>query len=231
MIEKSTSNLALNPSSRMREAASLQCDALASRRSDFGRQCREWAASLDNAILRLNFKVKRTDDGEDERRRIFCERCCTRGRVRFNMRTSSAKNGTKLKLHGKGKKKKLNGGGGKKALVGRCEVCSHVVESLEVKERVRSMSPKTPLSDIQMEPTVSKDSKGRHELKDSSGKKRPKKKKNKRAKEEFAGLNLPKKPTASTQTLKAGDKKLLQMLRKNCTTNNSDDRLSAFLSK
>ena len=65
---------------------------------------------MDNAILRLNFKVKRTDEGEDVRRRIFCERCCTRGRVRFNMRTSSAKNGTKLKFHGKGKKKKLNGG-------------------------------------------------------------------------------------------------------------------------
>jgi len=216
----------------MGEAASLQGDAVASRRSDFGRQCREWAASLDNAILRLNFRVKRTDEGEDERRRIFCERCCTRGRVRFNMRTSSAKNGTKLKLRGKWKKKKLNGGGGKKALVGRCEVCSHVVESLEVKERVRSLSPKTPLSDIQMEQTGSKDSKDSHEIKDSSGKKRPKKKK-KRAKEEFAGLNLPKKPTASmpTQTLKAGDKKLLQMLRKNSTTNNSDDRLSAFLSK
>ena len=215
----------------MGEAASLQGDAVASRRSDFGRRCREWAASLDNAILRLNFKVKRTDEGEDVRRRIFCERCCTRGRVRFNMRTSRAKNGTKLKLHGKGKKKKLNGGRGKKAFVGRCEVCSHVVESLEMKERLRSTSPKTPLGDIQMEHTGSKDSKDRHEIKDSSGEKRPKKKKKKRAKEEFAGLNLPKKPPSSTHTLKAGDKKLLQMLRKNSTTNNSDDRLSAFLSK
>merc|ERR1719188_1074444 len=118
-----------------------------------------------------------------------------------------------------------------KALVGRCEVCSHVVESLEMKERIRSMSPKTPFSDIEMEQTGLKDSKDRHEIKDSSGKKRPKKKKNKRAKEEFAGLNLPKKSPSSTQTLKAGDKKLLQMLRKNSTTTNSDDRLAAFLSK
>ena len=66
--------------------------------------------------------------------------------------------------------------------------------------------------------------------------KKKKKKKRKSEKEEFAGLNLSKKlhsPSMASQPLKAGDKKLLQMLRRKdpAVAASSDDRLSAFLRK
>ena len=65
--------------------------------------------------------------------------------------------------------------------------------------------------------------------------KKKKKKKRKSEKEEFAGLNLSKKlhsPSMASQPLKAGDKKLLEMLRSNpASATNSGDRLSAFLRK
>ena len=249
-----------------------ESDVTASR-NEFSRQCREWASSLDNAILRLNFKSKRGDDDVDEHP-ICCKKCGASDRVRFGIRT---KDGAKWRRKAwKGRKKTNNDrGGAKKALLGRCEVCSHVAETLDLKERTRSSSssiasvaPETPISD----PPVERKSNNKSAIEDSSTKKKKKntsgrtrsrlapktpisdpsverkssnnksaiadsskkkKKKKKNGKEEFAGLNLSKKPTSSSsQPLKAGDKKLLQMLRKNpASALNCDDRLSAFLRK
>ena len=222
-------------------------------RNDFSRQCREWASSLDNAILRLNFKSKRGDD-EDGRRPICCDRCGASGRVRFSIRRTTeappnAKDAANLKVDRKrrrrkgGRRKTNDERGAKKALLGRCEVCSRVVEeTLEMKARTRSSAasasttaaPKSPLGDIQGEKGTSNVASA---IEDSSGKKnKKKKKKGQRDKEEFAGLNLSKKSASpslsSSQPLKAGDKKLLQMLRKDpAVAASSDDRLSAFLRK
>ena len=74
-------------SSRMEEAS----DVTSASRSDFRRQCREWASSLDNAILRLNFKPKRGGDEFDSAKRpICCGRCGASGRVRFSIVTRTA---------------------------------------------------------------------------------------------------------------------------------------------
>merc|ERR1712183_976007 len=132
----------------------------------------------------------------------------------------------------KGRKKKRNDRGGvKKALLGRCQVCSHVVETMEMKERTRiseSVAPKSLTSDI---PGATKSNK-KSAIENSSKKK---KKKRKTEKEEFAGLKLSKKshsPSTASQPLKAGDKRLLEMLRKNpASSANGGDRLSAFLRK
>jgi len=217
----------------MGEAKSHESEA-ASRRNNFVRQCRDWANSLDNAILRLNFKSKRGGGSGEEKRATCCERCGASGRVRFSIQTRTTKrsNAKVVSKFDRRKRRKAHKKNlcGKRELLGRCEVCSHVMETHEMPERDRSSYS---IGDNPVEERVEV-SNAKSDATDAKTKK--KKKKRRIGKEEFAGLNLSKKSSSlsssAVRPLKSGDKKLLEMLRKNsAAANGGGDRLSAFLRK